>query len=166
MAPGSLATWRQDETKFCRPKTRRHIPNSWRLQHFWIANYSLYCGRLLFFGSLIIIGISFDIDLLPIAKSNLEHADWFVRRATESVLLVGGNPNFVTCPARPLFLVHLHDGAVVEDDPQLSAAAVRLQAQTLARQHVHQAHCATLVVRELFKPAPGPFHERNWRLFS
>src|SRR5512141_416280 len=71
----------------------------------------------------VVVGIAFDIGLLPVAKSNFEHAHG--RAGTgEAVLGVGGDPQFVASLGVEDLFSYLNFAAVVKHDPQFGAAGM------------------------------------------
>lgn len=101
--------------------------------------------------SLVVVGVAFDILLLPVAKRDFEHPYGFVLARAEPVLLVGFNPDFFAGLADTLVVAHLDHRTVVDDDPEFSAPGVRLKTQALPGQDGHQANGAILVMGELLE---------------
>jgi len=117
------------------------------------------------FGSaLVIVGVASDVRLLPVAKGDFEHTHSLVAAATQPVLFIGTNPDFVACLANAFGFTDLHEGVVIDYDPQLCAGRVRLQAQALARQHSHQADGALAVKGVLLERAPRTGDDGDRRL--
>jgi hypothetical protein len=105
-----------------------------------------------------VIGKPRNIGLLPIAESHLNHTYGFVPRATQTVLFVSSNPYLLTRLTGLLGFADLDHSAVIDDDPQLGAAGMGLEAQPLPRQNGHQADRARLIMSVLFKRTPWTLH--------
>lgn len=111
-----------------------------------------------------IVFITRDVGLLPIAEGDLEDAHGTgTGIAGKSVLLVCGNPDLIAGAAFLHAGANLHDSPVIEHDPQLCPARVRLQAEPLTRKNGHQAHRAILIERVLFEGSPRTLDEGDGR---
>jgi len=62
--------------------------------------------------TLVIIRVTFDVVLLPVAKCDLRHAHALVAAATQAMLLVRQNPNSVARFVTALVLADVNDRAL------------------------------------------------------
>ena len=80
-----------------------------------------------FSSTVIVVGVAFDIVLLPVAESDFEDADGLRALATKPMHFMGGNPDFITRLANAFGFANVDGGSVIENDPQLGAPSMRLK---------------------------------------